>query len=85
MFISPDEINDAVKKEDVYVYEDPNQKNDSDDEENNQRKKTISDSNKINSWMQCLKRITPLERTRYCQNEFNSLSNLQKKCEVNPN
>jgi hypothetical protein len=81
MFINPDELNNAVKREDVYVYMDSNQKNDKDDE-TSQRKKTISDSNHINSWMKCLKRITPLERTRYCQNEFNSLTNLQRKCEV---
>jgi hypothetical protein len=83
MFISPDEINDAVKKQDVYVYEDPHQKDDNKDQENGQiRKKTVSDSTANNSWMKCLKGTTALERTRYCKNEFNSLSNLQRKCEV---
>lgn len=34
------------------------------------------------SWMKCLRKITPLERTNYCKAEFNSLKKLQKKCEV---
>ena len=34
------------------------------------------------SWMKCLRKITPVERTNYCKAEFNSLKKLQKKCEV---
>lgn len=34
------------------------------------------------SWMKCLRRITTVERTRYCNHEFNSMEMLQKKCEV---
>ena len=82
MFFTNDELSEAEKKQDVFLYEGHSHKdnNKSDSEEN---KIIVPKKNNKKSWVECLRMITPLERARYCHNEFKSLDNLQIKCEVN--
>jgi hypothetical protein len=101
MLVNPEELNAAVKDDDVFVYEKeiglavskPNQSKRSkkkNDLINNLKKnlavvkdsKSFKKKNEKMSWMKCLRRITPVERTRYCKAEFNSEAKLKKKCEV---
>ena len=87
----------SSKDDDIFLYENkenkPNQSKKSkkkNDLINNLKKNLVDVKDSENyrkkrekiSWMKCLRKITPIERSNYCKSEFNSLSELQKKCEV---
>lgn len=88
MSVNADEFNSAAKEKDIFLYE----------KVNLVKKKSNSNKNKLIeaedskilrkkkekiNWNKCLKKTSPIERTRFCNNEFHSSVGLKRKCEVN--